>query len=71
VDGEEKLMGGPLTSVAAHATHGYVIISPGTTKKSNVARMLAKAFTVSTETAEKVLPPGDCTIIQTIGIELS
>jgi predicted ribosome quality control (RQC) complex YloA/Tae2 family protein len=71
VDGEEKLMGGPLTAVAAHATHGYVIISPGTTKKSNVARMLAKAFTVSTETAEKVLPPGDCTIIQTIGIELS
>lgn len=71
LEGEEKLMGGPLTAVAAHATQGYVVLSPGVTKKSHVAQMLAKAFAVSTETAEKVLPPGDCTIVQTIGIELS
>jgi predicted ribosome quality control (RQC) complex YloA/Tae2 family protein len=68
--GEEKLMGGPLSAVAAHATQGYIILTPGVTKKSHVAQMLAKAFTISTETAEKVLPPGDCTIVQTIGIEL-
>jgi predicted ribosome quality control (RQC) complex YloA/Tae2 family protein len=71
LDGEEKLMGGPLSAVAAHATQGYVILAPGATKKSHVAQLLAKAFSVSTETAEKVLPPGDCTIVQTIGIKLS
>ena len=66
----EKLMGGPLTAVAARALKGYVILTPGTTKKSIIAQKLAKAFHVSTETVEKVLPPGECTITKTIGIEI-
>jgi hypothetical protein len=63
-------MGGPITAVATRAVNGYVIITPGTTKKSIIAQKLAKAFHVSTDTIEKVLPPGECTIVKTIGFEL-
>ncbi|MFA5102117.1 MAG: ribosome rescue protein RqcH [Candidatus Thermoplasmatota archaeon] len=66
----EKLMGGPIPAVAAKASKGYVILNPGTTKKSVIAQKLAKAFQVSTEQVEKVLPPGNCTIIKTIGFQL-
>ena len=67
---EERLMGGPITAVAARAVKGYIIITPGTIKKSMIAQTLAKAFHVSTDTVEKVLPPGDCAIVKTIGFEL-
>lgn len=67
---EKKLMGGPITAVSARALNGYALLVPGNTKKSLVAQRLAKAFQASTETVEKVLPPGDCTILKTIGFEL-
>jgi hypothetical protein len=35
-----------------------------------IAQKLAKAFHVSTDTIEKVLPPGECTIVKTMGFEL-
>lgn len=66
----EKLMGGPVTAIATRAVKGYAIIIPGTTKKSMIAQKLAKAFQISTDMVEKVLPPGDCTIIKTMGFEL-
>jgi predicted ribosome quality control (RQC) complex YloA/Tae2 family protein len=66
----EKLMGGPVTAVATRAVKGYAILTPGTTKKSLIAQKLAKTFQVSTDMVEKVLPPGDCTIVKTIGFEL-
>ena len=66
----EKLMGGPISAVAAKASKGYAILNPGTTKKSVIAQKLAKAFQVSTEQVEKVLPSGNCTIIKTIGFQL-
>jgi len=62
-------MGGPLSAVTARATKGYIILAPGSTKKSMIAHRVAKAFHVSIETAEKVLPPGECTIVKTIGVE--
>ncbi len=67
---DERLMGGPLSAVAERAKKGYIILAPGSTKKSVIVHQLAKAFHVSTETVEKVLPPGDCTILKTIGVEL-
>jgi len=67
---EEKLMGGPLTAVSARASKGYAILTPGVTKKSEIAQKLAKAFDLSTEMVEKVLPPGNLTIMKTIGFEL-
>jgi predicted ribosome quality control (RQC) complex YloA/Tae2 family protein len=70
IGNEEKLMGGPLTAVAARAVKGYAILAPGVTKKSEIAQKLAKAFDLSTEVVEKVLPPGNFTIMKTIGFEL-
>jgi hypothetical protein len=67
---QEKLMGGPISAVAKRAVKGYAILVPGATKKSTIAQKLAKAFQVSTETVEKVLPPGDCTLLKTIGFDI-
>jgi len=66
---EEKLMGGPVVSVEARAKQ-YAVLVPGATKKSVIAHQLAKVFSVSTDAVEKVLPPGDVTIVKTIGFEL-
>jgi hypothetical protein len=66
----EKLMGGPVAAVAARAVKGYAILVPGVTKKSTIAQKLAKAFDVSTDVVEKVLPPGDFTLVKTMGFEL-
>jgi predicted ribosome quality control (RQC) complex YloA/Tae2 family protein len=65
----EKLMGGPVSAVAAHVVRGYTILNPGVMKKSVIAQKLAKAFNVSTDVVEKVLPPGDFTLVKTIGFE--
>jgi predicted ribosome quality control (RQC) complex YloA/Tae2 family protein len=65
----EKLMGGPVVSVAARAQR-YAVLVPGVTKKSVIARRLAEVFRVSTDAVEKVLPPGDVTVKKTVGFEL-
>jgi predicted ribosome quality control (RQC) complex YloA/Tae2 family protein len=67
---QEKLMGGPRTAVEKRAVNGYAILAPGVTKKSVIAQKLANAFHVSTETMEKVLPPGNCAILKTIGFDV-
>ncbi|KYK20195.1 hypothetical protein AYK25_01265 [Thermoplasmatales archaeon SM1-50] len=69
IENQEKLMGGPTTAVEERAIKGYAILIPGTTKKSTIAQKLAKQFHVSTETVEKLLPPGDCTLLKTIGFD--
>ncbi len=66
----EKLMGGPVESVAARAEK-YVVLAPGVTKKSVIAQKLAKVFHVSTDTLEKVLPPGNMAVVKTVGVDLS
>ena len=67
----ETLMGGPTTAVAARAEKGYAILVPGITKKSTIAQKLAKAFDVTPDDVEKVLPPGNLQILKTIGFELA
>lgn len=66
----EKLMGGPVSAVSTRVINGYVILVPGRMKKSMLVQTLAKAFHVSTEQVEKVLPPGECAIGTTIGVPL-
>jgi hypothetical protein len=63
-------MGGPVPAVAAQTVKGYAILTPGVTKKSAIAQKLAKTFNVSTDVVEKLLPPGNLTIMKTIGFEL-
>ena len=70
IGNEEKLMGGPLTAVTARAVKGYAVLVPGVMKKSEIAKKLAKALDLSTEVIEKLLPPGNFTIMKTIGFEL-
>jgi len=65
----EKIMGGPIISVAARAKQ-YAILIPGVTKKSTIAQKLAKVFDVSTDAVEKVLPPGELAVVKTVGFEL-
>jgi predicted ribosome quality control (RQC) complex YloA/Tae2 family protein len=65
----EKLMGGPVVSVATRAKQ-YAILIPSVTKKSVIAQKLAKVFDVSTDTVEKVLPPGELAVMKTVGFEL-
>jgi hypothetical protein len=65
----EKIMGGPIISVAARAKQ-YAILIPGVTKKSTIAQKLSKVFDVSTDAVEKVLPPGELTVVKTVGFEL-
>lgn len=69
IDQVEKLMGGPVESVTAQAEK-YVIFVPGVTKKSVIAQKLSKAFHVSTETADRALPPGNLTVVKAVGVEL-
>jgi len=70
IDDTEKLMGGPVDAVAACTEH-YVILAPGVTKKTVIAHQLAKVFHASTDAVEKVLPPGNMTIIKTVGVNIS
>ena len=67
---QRKLMGGPLTAVASHTTQ-YIIVRPGVLKKSSVAQKLATALKVSSDDVEKVLPPGNLTVVKTVGVTLS
>jgi predicted ribosome quality control (RQC) complex YloA/Tae2 family protein len=66
----ERLMGGPVAAVAAHAVKGYALLVPGVTKKSRIAQKLAKVFEVSTDAVEKALPPGELSVVKTVGFEL-
>jgi hypothetical protein len=65
----EKLMGGPVLSVVTR-TKQYAILIPGVMKKSAIAQKLAKVFDVSTDAVERVLPPGNFTVVKTVGFEL-
>ncbi len=61
IEGETYLMGGPQDAVKAHTTR-YIVITPGTIKKPQMAKKLASLFHVSTEEADRVLPPGNAQI---------
>jgi len=61
LDGEPHLMGGPEDAVKALTTR-YIVITPGTIKKPQLAKKIASLFHVTTEDADKALPPGNATI---------
>jgi predicted ribosome quality control (RQC) complex YloA/Tae2 family protein len=61
-----KLMGGPLQAVEARAKE-FMVLRPGIIKKSTIAKKLSNEFRISTDEAEKVLPPGNLTIVRSVG----
>jgi len=70
IDGIQKIMGGPVEAVEKRANR-YVVFTPGDRKKSEIVGKLSKAFDVSTDAIEKVLPPGDSNIVKTVGFKFS
>ena len=64
-----RLMGGPPEAVEARAKQ-YMVLRPGILKKSSVAQKLSHALKVSTEEAEKSLPPGNLTVVRTVGFTI-
>lgn len=64
-----KIMGGPTPSVAAHA-ESYVVLEPGQRSANEVAGELADAFGVDIEEVQKALPPGPCSVAETVGVSL-
>jgi predicted ribosome quality control (RQC) complex YloA/Tae2 family protein len=65
-----KIMGGPVDAVKKRASE-YIVLAPGDMKKSVISHKLSKAFNVSTDQIDKALPPGDVTIVETVGITIS
>lgn len=68
IDGIKKIMGGPIEAVEKRSNK-YIVLIPGNTKKSEIVSKLSKAFDVSTDEIEKVLPPGDLNVVKTIGFK--
>ena len=70
IDGETRLMGGPVSAVSVK-TNKYIILIPGELKKSTMANALSKIYKIPTDEILKVLPPGNIKVIKTVGIELN
>jgi len=69
IDGVDKIMCGPIDSIKSQ-TDKYVIIQPGDVKKIDISHKLAKAFDVSADRVDRVLPAGGATIVETVGLNL-
>jgi hypothetical protein len=68
VEGHRKIMGGPVSAVAARASR-YVVLAPGTGDREATAKRLAAAFQVPIEEIGRVMPPGGVEIVERHGIE--
>jgi len=69
IDDTKKIMGGPVDAVKKRADK-YVVIVPGDMKRNVLAHKLSKVFDMPADQIEKVLPPGDVTVIEKAGLEL-
>jgi predicted ribosome quality control (RQC) complex YloA/Tae2 family protein len=61
IDNEPVLMGGPIDAIQKYVKNS-IIITPGTTKKPQLAKKIAAIFHVPVDDADRVLPPGNATI---------
>ena len=62
-------MAGPVESVKARAEK-FIVLQSGVMKKNVISKKLAKVFNVSMETIQRILPPGNVTVVDTYGFEL-
>jgi predicted ribosome quality control (RQC) complex YloA/Tae2 family protein len=69
IEGEKKIMGGPVSAVKKRSNK-YIVLVPGAVKKVDIARKLSKIFNVNVETVDRVLPPGGVTVLEKVGVEL-
>jgi predicted ribosome quality control (RQC) complex YloA/Tae2 family protein len=68
-EGVKVLMCGPVNSVSKQ-TNSYIVLRPGTTKKTNMAKKLRRVFKISLDEIMGILPPGDLDVLDTIGLSL-
>ena len=67
VEGHRKIMGGPVSAVAARSTK-YVILAPGKEDRERVAKRLAAAFEVPVEEVIRSLPTGGLEVAEIVGV---
>lgn len=69
IEGHRKVMGGPVSAVAAHATRSLVL-GPGKEDREAFAKRLAAAFAVPIEEIGRVVPPGGIRIVEQNGVDV-
>ena len=69
VEGHRKIMGGPVSALAARSGK-YVVLVPGKEDRERVAKRLAAAFDVPIEEIVRALPPGGVATAETVGVAL-
>ena len=68
-EGNEKLMGGPLSAIEKHSKK-YVSIRPGFVDRNIVAKKLSDSFEIDTAEVERLLPSGGFEIKKSFGLEI-
>src|SRR5438094_1118162 len=68
IEGHRKIMGGPVSAVAARSSR-YVVLLPGKEDREEVAKRLAAVFTVPIEEVVRVMPPGKVQIAERHGLD--
>ncbi len=69
VEGHRKIMGGPVSALAARSPR-YVVLAPGREDRERVAKRLATAFEVPIEEITRALPTGGVEVAETASITL-
>ena len=67
--GVKKLMAGPVTAIEGRSDR-YVILEPGERDKNEMAKHLSEKFNVKVEVVQKLLPPGNVSVVKTKGVHL-
>jgi len=70
IEGDEKIMAGPVSALEVHSS-SYVIIVPGETEKNTLAKRLARVFQDSQDLFLSLLPSGGSRIVGSKGIDES
>ena len=69
VEGHRKIMGGPVSAVAARSSR-YVVLVPGKEDRERAAKALAAVFEVPIEEVARTLPPGGVQPAEAVGVAL-
>lgn len=69
IEGHRKIMGGPVSAVAARATR-FIVLAPGKEDRQAVAKRLAATFAVPIEEIARAMPPGSVQILERHNIEV-
>ena len=70
IEGVPKVMGGPVPALQALSSR-YVVLRPGYRPRREVVRILAAALGCEAGALERVLPPGDCDLLRSEGLDLN